>query len=85
MNRHLSAAATALLLASRRRPRADDLNVGMAAADVSQLDPHRATTTQDKPLISWIYNGLVRFSPARRASRRSSPISPRTGRARPTS
>ena len=39
------------------------LNVGMSAADVSQLDPHRATTTQDKPLTSWLYNGLVRFSP----------------------
>ena len=35
----------------------------MSAADVSQLDPHRATTTQDKPLTSWIYNGLVRFKP----------------------
>lgn len=39
------------------------LNVGMAAADVGQLDPHRATTTQDKPVVSWIFNGLVRFKP----------------------
>lgn len=42
---------------------AKTLNVGMAAADVNQLDPHRATTTQDKPLVSWIFNGLVRFKP----------------------
>ncbi len=39
------------------------LNVGMAAADVGNLDPHMATTTQDKPVVSWIYNGLVRFKP----------------------
>jgi len=39
------------------------LNIGMAAADVGQLDPHRATTTQDKPVVSWIFNGLVRFKP----------------------
>lgn len=39
------------------------LNVGMAAADVGQLDPHKATTTQDKPVVSWIFNGLVRLKP----------------------
>ena len=35
----------------------------MSAADVNQLDPHRATTTQDKPLTAWVFNGLVRFKP----------------------
>ena len=39
------------------------LNVGMAAADVGQLDPHKATTTQDKPVVAWIFNGLVRLKP----------------------
>jgi len=39
------------------------LNIGMAAADIGQIDPHRATTTQDKPVVSWICNGLVRFKP----------------------
>lgn len=39
------------------------LNIGMSANDISQLDPHRATTTQDKPLTSWIFSGLVRFAP----------------------
>ncbi len=39
------------------------LNIGMAAADVGQLDPHKATTTQDKPVVSWIFNGLVRLKP----------------------
>lgn len=42
---------------------AKTLNVGMAAADVTQLDPHRATSTQDKPLMAWMFNGLVRFKP----------------------
>ena len=39
------------------------LNVGMAADDIGQLDPHRATTTQDKPMCRWMFNGLVRFKP----------------------
>ena len=39
------------------------LSIGMAAADVGQLDPHKATTTQDKPVVAWIFNGLVRLKP----------------------
>ncbi|MBZ5763551.1 ABC transporter substrate-binding protein [Rhizobium sp. VS19-DR104.2] len=39
------------------------LKVGMAAADIATLDPTRATTTQDLAVVSWIFNGLVRFSP----------------------
>jgi hypothetical protein len=50
MKRHLCAAAAALFLASAGAIAQTTLNVGMSAADVSQLDPHRATTTQDKPL-----------------------------------
>ncbi|HEX2724370.1 MAG TPA: ABC transporter substrate-binding protein, partial [Beijerinckiaceae bacterium] len=30
---------------------------------INQLDPHRLTTTQDKPLTAWVFNGLVRFKP----------------------
>ena len=59
-------AAAAMLLLATTAPGAyaqGTLNVGMAAADVGQLDPHRATTTQDKPVVSWIFNGLVRFKP----------------------
>jgi peptide/nickel transport system substrate-binding protein len=63
MKRYLCAAAAAFVLASVAAHAQTTLNVGMSAADVSQLDPHRATTTQDKPLTSWLYNGLVRFSP----------------------
>ncbi|GGF26705.1 ABC transporter substrate-binding protein [Aliidongia dinghuensis] len=39
------------------------LNVGMAAADITTLDPHRAVSTQDKPVMNWVFNGLVRFKP----------------------
>ncbi|WP_407051793.1 ABC transporter substrate-binding protein [Methyloraptor flagellatus] len=66
MKRHILAATTALaLLAAGFGPAAAEtvLTVGMAAADVGQLDPHRATTTQDKPVVSWMFNGLVRFKP----------------------
>ena len=63
MKRYVQAAAAALVLASAGALAETTLHVGMSAADVSQLDPDRATTTQDKPLTSWLYNGLVRFRP----------------------
>ncbi|GGH16505.1 ABC transporter substrate-binding protein [Alsobacter metallidurans] len=65
MKKHIIAAAAALALLASTAPGAyaQTLNIGMAAADVGQLDPHRATTTQDKPVVSWIFNGLVRFKP----------------------
>ncbi|HEV7256637.1 MAG TPA: ABC transporter substrate-binding protein [Bosea sp. (in: a-proteobacteria)] len=31
--------------------------------DVSTLDAHRASATNDKTVVGWIYNGLVRFKP----------------------
>ena len=39
------------------------LNFGIASPDIGQVDPHKATTTQDKPMTSWAFNGLVRFKP----------------------
>lgn len=39
------------------------LNVGMSAADLGSLDPHRTATTPDKAIIGWMFNGLVRFKP----------------------
>ncbi|MCY0097052.1 ABC transporter substrate-binding protein [Hoeflea ulvae] len=35
----------------------------MAAQDLGTMDPHRATTTPDKPITGWLFNGLVRFKP----------------------
>ncbi|MBN9672450.1 polyamine ABC transporter substrate-binding protein [Labrenzia aggregata] len=39
------------------------LNVGMGSADAGKLDPHVATTTPDKGLLYWMFNGLVRIKP----------------------
>ncbi|CVI64208.1 ABC-type dipeptide transport system, periplasmic component [Agrobacterium deltaense NCPPB 1641] len=42
---------------------AASLRVGVNAADIATLDPARASTTQDVAIVSWIFNGLVRFTP----------------------
>ncbi|NPU66335.1 polyamine ABC transporter substrate-binding protein [Bradyrhizobium sp. 83012] len=39
------------------------LQIGAGGSDVTTLDPHRATTSTDKPLIGLMFNGLVRFRP----------------------
>jgi len=41
------------------------LNVGMAGDDAGKLDPHVATTTLDKGLLHWMFNGLVRIQPGK--------------------
>jgi peptide/nickel transport system substrate-binding protein len=60
------AALTLSLIAAGAVPQvaqAETLRVGLGAADTSTLDPARATTTQDLTLVSWMFNGLVRFAP----------------------
>ncbi|KGJ19732.1 ABC transporter substrate-binding protein [Paracoccus sanguinis] len=42
---------------------AGTIHYGVAAPDLSTMDPYRATATPDKPLTGWLYNGLVRFPP----------------------
>src|SRR5581483_11233699 len=39
------------------------LNIGMQAQDMQALDPHKASTTPDKAIVGWMFNGLVRFKP----------------------
>jgi len=39
------------------------LVVGYPGQDVGHLDPHRATGTPDRAMVSWMFNGLVRFAP----------------------
>jgi peptide/nickel transport system substrate-binding protein len=39
------------------------LNVGIAAQDIGQLDPHFAVSTIDRVIAAWLFNGLVRFPP----------------------
>src|SRR4051812_31642282 len=41
------------------------LVVGMGSADAGKLDPHVASTTPDKGLLSWMFNGLVRIRPGK--------------------
>ncbi|HTZ77126.1 MAG TPA: ABC transporter substrate-binding protein [Stellaceae bacterium] len=56
--------AGAAILSAAAPARAETvLNIGIAAADLGTLDPHRAATTQDKASIGWMFNGLVRFKP----------------------
>lgn len=42
---------------------AETLRVGINTADITNLDPHRATATGDVALVGWMFNGLVRFPP----------------------
>jgi peptide/nickel transport system substrate-binding protein len=39
------------------------LTVGTNVADAGKLDPHVATSTADKSLVHWMFNGLVRIKP----------------------
>ncbi|MCC7426674.1 MAG: polyamine ABC transporter substrate-binding protein [Alphaproteobacteria bacterium] len=56
------AAALAVAGSANAQPRTM-LNVGMAAQDISRLDPHYSTTTIDKVVVGWMFSGLVRFRP----------------------
>ena len=64
MRRLAGASALALIAVSGAAQAADGvLNVGMGSADAGKLDPHVATTTPDKGLLHWMFNGLVRIKP----------------------
>src|SRR6516165_1472300 len=39
------------------------LTIGMGTADAGKLDPHIASTTPDKGLLNYMFNGLVRMKP----------------------
>lgn len=49
------------------------LEVGLAASDVGQLDPHLSSKTQDVAIVDAIFNGLVRFPEGSIALERLSP------------
>ncbi len=59
----IAAGAMALLTATGAHAAGTTLNVGMASADVGVIDPHVATSTPDKGLLHWMFNGLVRIKP----------------------
>lgn len=39
------------------------LRVALQAEAAGTLDPHRATSTEDVAVVSWMFNGLLRFAP----------------------
>ena len=55
----------ALLSAPLALAQKKSLVVGMGSADAGKLDPHIASTTPDKGLLSWMFNGLVRLRPGK--------------------
>ena len=63
MLRHVLTAAVLVAGIGTAHAAGTTLNVGIATADAGKLDPHLATTTPDKGLLHWMYNGLVRIKP----------------------
>lgn len=58
-------ASTALLMAGAAQAQQTTLTIGMGSADAGRLDPHVATTTPDKGVLHWMFNGLVRVQPGK--------------------
>ena len=58
-------AAALLLVAAAALPAAAQptLRVGLTGTQAGNLDPHRATATEDSAPVSWMFNGLLRFPP----------------------
>ena len=52
-----------LLSAGQAQAQKKTLTIGMGSADAGKLDPHIASTTPDKGLLQYIFNGLVRIRP----------------------
>ena len=61
----LGIVCAALVFAQPALAQKKSLVVGMGSADAGKLDPHIASTTPDKGLLSWMFNGLVRVRPGR--------------------
>ncbi|SDR63195.1 peptide/nickel transport system substrate-binding protein [Rhizobiales bacterium GAS113] len=54
---------TAMLAATAAQAQKKTLVIGMGSADAGKLDPHIASTTPDKGLLQYMFNGLVRIKP----------------------
>lgn len=65
MRRILTASALAigLAFAADAVSAQTTLRVSVGGSDISRLDPHRTSATDDKSIISHIFSGLVRFKP----------------------
>jgi peptide/nickel transport system substrate-binding protein len=53
----------AFLVAGEAAAQKKTLVIGMGSADAGKLDPHIASTTPDKGLLQYMFNGLVRMKP----------------------
>jgi peptide/nickel transport system substrate-binding protein len=51
------------LVAGEAEAQKKTLVIGMGSADAGKLDPHIASTTPDKGLLQYMFNGLVRMKP----------------------
>ncbi len=56
-------AFAAFLVAGEAEAQKKTLVIGMGSADAGKLDPHIASTTPDKGLLQYMFNGLVRMKP----------------------
>ncbi|MBW3634271.1 MAG: polyamine ABC transporter substrate-binding protein [Chloroflexi bacterium] len=65
----LSAGATELVSNAMAQDEGDRpvLRFGVNAADLSTLDPHFASGTQDRTVVDMVFNGLVRYVPGNSA------------------
>ncbi|WP_163264794.1 ABC transporter substrate-binding protein [Chelativorans alearense] len=63
MRRTIGLTLIGLAMAGSAHAAGETLNVGMGSADAGKLDPHVATSTPDKGLLHWMFNGLVRIKP----------------------
>ncbi|MCT7377998.1 ABC transporter substrate-binding protein [Chelativorans salis] len=63
MRKTIGLTLISLAMAGSAHAAGETLNVGMASADAGKLDPHVATSTPDKGLLHWMFNGLVRIKP----------------------
>ena len=65
----LSAGSTGLVANAVAQDEGDRpvLRFGVNAADLSTLDPHFASGTQDRTVVDMVFNGLVRFVPGNSA------------------
>lgn len=59
----ISLALGAMFASSTAFAAGTTLTVGTNVADAGKLDPHVATSTADKGLLHWMFNGLVRIKP----------------------
>jgi peptide/nickel transport system substrate-binding protein len=56
-------AFAAFLVVGEAAAQKKTLVIGMGSADAGKLDPHIASTTPDKGLLQYMFNGLVRMKP----------------------